>query len=598
MQKVKWIFFSYVGLVILLIAGLAVSFVKTPPRDPKTFYTFYLENVKTLDPAACDDEASANMIGNVYETLYTYAYGVEPYTLIPQLASEMPVVSDGGKTVTIKVRRGVHYYDPLKKVFPDGVGPEVKAQDFVYSWKRICNFQLGHTANYGAMFQGKVVGLDEWWDYTKNSKPGEIDWDRPVAGLAAIDDYTIQIKLIDPYPQLRYNLAHEPTSAMCRAVVEKLGDGVKGYCVGTGALALSEYLPEQHAVYTANPLYRGRPDVDSPSQVKPEDRLPRTQRVQVDYFPEDVPRWLLFRQGYFDGSSIPRDAFGQAIGGSGDLTPEMERDGVILKKYPEPATFFRGFNMLDPVVGKNKPLRQAMSMAYDRETYIRIYINGRGQPANGIISPGFETFDPHPNNPYTQFNLAAAKEKLREAEKINGGPIPEMTVAIGDTTTRGRQDGEYFAQQMAQIGLKVNYKLTTFARFLEMVDDKEVQLFSLGWIADYPDEQTFLQLYYSKNAGRGGVNQVNYSNPEYDKIYEQAVVMEPSPQRAALYRKLQAIINEDCPCIFEFHPLVYSLRYSWLHDSYPMIYGNGGKMSWSYITIDSAARADWVMRHR
>src|SRR5439155_17127291 len=166
MQKVKWIFFCYLALVALLVVGMAVSFVKTPPRDPNTFYTFYLDNVKTMDPAECDDEQSANMIGNVYETLYTYEYGTEPYKLIPQLAQDMPQVTDGGRTITIKIRRGVHYFDPAHKVFPDGVGPEVKAEDFVYSFKRICNFQLGHTANFGAIFQGKVAGIDEWWDYT------------------------------------------------------------------------------------------------------------------------------------------------------------------------------------------------------------------------------------------------------------------------------------------------------------------------------------------------------------------------------------------------------------------------------------------------
>ncbi len=441
MQKVKWIFFGYMGVVVLIVAGLAISFVKTPPRDPNTFYTFYLDNVKTMDPAECDDEQSANMIGNVYETLYTYKYGVEPYQLIPQLASDMPVVSDGGKTITIKIRHGVHFYDPEHRVFADGIGPEVKAQDFVYSWKRICNFQLGHTANYGAIFQGKIVGIDDWWTYTQNCKPGQIDWDKPVEGFQALSDDTLQIKLIDPYPQLRYNLAHEPMSVVCRAVVEKLGDGIKRYCVGTGAMAMTENLPEQRVVYTASPIYRGGPDVDAGTPLKPEERLPHSKRVQVDYFPEDVPRWLLFKQGYFDSSSIPRDAFGQAIGGSGDLTPEMEKEGITLQKYPEPATFYVGFNMLDSLVGKNKALRQAMSMALDRETYIRVYLNGRGIAADGVIPPGFETYSKTPVNPYSKFDLDAARKKVREAESFNGGPIPEMTLAIGDTSTNSRQEG-------------------------------------------------------------------------------------------------------------------------------------------------------------
>ena len=252
-----------------------------------------------------------------------------------------------------------------------------------------------------------------------------------------MSDDTLQIKLIDPYPQLRYNLAHEPMSVVCRAVVEKLGDGIKRYCVGTGAMAMTENLPEQRVVYTASPIYRGGPDVDPQHAVEAGGSLAAQQRVQVDYFPEDVPRWLLFKQGYFDSSSIPRDAFGQAIGGSGDLTPDMEKEGITLQKYPEPATFYVGFNMLDPLVGKNKALRQAMSMALDRETYIRVYLNGRGIAADGVIPPGFETYSKTPVNPYSKFDLDAARKKVREAESFNGGPIPEMTLAIGDTKHNG-----------------------------------------------------------------------------------------------------------------------------------------------------------------
>ncbi len=599
MQKVKWIFFGYLGLVVLLIAGLAVSFVKTPPRDPDTFYYFTLANLKTLDPAEIDDTESAGVVGNIFETLFNYEYGTQPYKLIPQIASEMPKVSPDGKTMTIKLRKGIHFYDPWRKVFPDGKGPEIKAQDFVYSWKRIANFQLGNTANYGAMFEGKIVGLDDWWNYTKNQPKGQIDWDRPVEGWQALDDYTIQIKLVQPYPQLEYNLAHEPTSAVCRQAVEKLGDDFKKYPIGSGPFAMKENLPEQRVVLVANPNYRGKPDIDGNTPVTPEDRLPRVKRIQLDYFAEPVPRWLLFRQGYFDVSGIPKDAFSQAIGGAnGSLTPEMEADGVTLTKSEVSETFFTYFNMLDPVVGKNKPLRQAMSMAFNRQKYIEIYLNGRGKPANGVIPPGFPTYDENHVDPYTQFNLDAARAKLRDAEKVNGGPIPELVWYIGDTSTEGRQEGEFFAQQMSQIGLKVRFEMRTWARMQEMVDGKEAQMFEFGWVADYPDEQTFLQLYYSKNAGVGGVNSCNYNNPEYDKLYEQAVVLEPSPERDVLYRKMQDIIREDCPTLLEFYPIAFGLKYPWVHGSKPMEYGNGQKMSWMYISLDSKQREEWMKRHR
>jgi ABC-type transport system substrate-binding protein len=599
MRKVKWIFFGYLAVVGLLVFLLGISLVVTPPRRADTFYTFYVANLKTLDPAEISDVESAAIVGNVFETLYNYQYGVQPYRLFPQVAAEMPQITDEGKTVTIKLRKGIRFYDPWKKVFPNGEGPEIKAQDFVYSWKRVSNFHLGNTANYGAMFEGKIVDLEEWWDYTKAQPKDAIDWDRPVKGFTALDDYTIQIKLVQPYPQLVFNLAHMPTAAVCRKAAETLKDDFKKYPIGSGPFVITDHLQEQRVVLDANPIYRGRFDVDGYTKVPDEERLPRMKRIQVDYFAEPVPRWLLFRQGLFDVSTIPRDAFNQAIGGAtGELTPEMVKDGVVLKKSEVAELFYTGFNMLDKVVGKNKPLRQAISMAYDRDAFIRIHLNGRGVPANGPIPPGFPTYDPKRVARYCQFNLAEAKKKLAEAEQINGGPIPELTYLMGGTETQARQYAEFFVSQMAQIGLKVKFELRTWARFQEMIDDKQAQIFSLGWVADYPDEQTFLQLFYSKNAGQGGVNSSNYSNPEFDKLYEEAVVMEPSPKRAELYRKMQDVVTEECPWVYEYYPLAYTLSYNWLKNYFPMEYGNGQKMSWCYIKVDTAARDLWHKQNR
>lgn len=601
MRFMKWIFFGYLALVVLLIGGLAFAFAKAPARDPDTFYTTYVANLKSLDPAEVNDVETSNIVGNIFETLYNYRYGVQPYTVYPQVASAMPNISDDHLTWTIPLRKGIRFYDPWKKVYRDGKGPEIKAKDFIFAWKRVANFGLGNTAQYSQMFEGNIEGLDEWWNYTKDCtlKHKKIDWDTPVAGWTALDDYTIQIKLTKPFPQLMYYLAYLGTAAVSRDAAETLGDDFKKYPIGSGPFAMHEHLPEQRIILEANPLYRGLPDVDGYAAVAPADKLPHMKHIQVDYFPEPVPAWLLFKQGLFDNSAIPRDAFNKAISiSTGNLTQEMQNDGIVLNKLEIPEIFYTGFNMQDPIVGRNKPLRQAMSMAYDRDTYIKIYVNGRGTVASGPIPPGFSTYDPKRVNPFTQFNLDAARAKVKEAEVINGGPIPELTLLIGGTETQMRQNAEFFVSQMAQIGVKVKFQLNTWARFQEMVDDKQAQLFGLGWSADYPDEQTFLQLFYSKNAGRGGVNSVNYSNPDYDKLYEQAIVMDPSPTRDDLYRKMQDIVIEDCPWICEFYPISYSLRYNWVKNAKAMEYGNGQRMSWMYLSVDSKARADWLKTHK
>src|SRR6266568_5044393 len=137
MRKVKWIFFIYIAIV-----GLGVSLSITPPRDPQTLYNVYLANLKSLDPAVCNDTVGSAIIANVYECLYGYEYPVKPYKLFPMLAADMPNVSKDGLTYTIHLKKGVHFQDPEKLAFPTGVGPEMKAFDVIYSWKRVANFHI------------------------------------------------------------------------------------------------------------------------------------------------------------------------------------------------------------------------------------------------------------------------------------------------------------------------------------------------------------------------------------------------------------------------------------------------------------------------
>ena len=353
MRKVKWVFFGYLAAVALLAIGIAVAFDATPPRDPGTFYAPYAATLRTLDPAEINDTEGADICSYVFEALFNYRYGkTDPYTVVPELASDLPAMSQDGLTMTIHVRPGIHYYDPERAVWPDGVGPEVTADDFVYSFKRVCDFSLA-SPNYSFVFQGRFVGGDDWYEYTR-ANAGHVDFDRPVAGFTAPDRHTLVLRFTSPYPQMVYNLVNVACSPVCRALVDHWGSQVRLHPVGTGPYIMAENLREQRIVFKANPAYRGRPDVDGTAVVPPEQRLPHVRRVQLDYFAEEMPVWLLFQQGLFDVEGIPKDAYTQAIGGGGNLTPAMADKGIVLRKYSDPAVEYIGFNMTDPVVGKEQ----------------------------------------------------------------------------------------------------------------------------------------------------------------------------------------------------------------------------------------------------
>ncbi len=222
-------------------------------------------------------------------------------------------------------------------------------------------------------------------------------------------------------------------------------------------------------------------------------------------------------------------------------------------------------------------------------------LNGRGENAIGPIPPGFPTYDEKKLNPYTQFNLEGAKAKLKEAKVIQGGEIPELTLLMPGTDTGVRQMAEFFVSNMEKIGLKMKIEYRNWARFQEMVDSKQAQVYSLGWVADYPDEQTFLQLFYGKNVGTNGINSANYQNPEFDVLYEKAMVMNPGPELNELYRKMEAIVMEDNPWLLGYYGVGFTLYYDWVDNLKISEYSHGNRMN---QVLDSSKRAARIAHMR
>jgi ABC-type transport system substrate-binding protein len=127
-----------------------------------------------------------------------------------------------------------------------------------------------------------------------------------------------------------------------------------------------------------------------------------------------------------------------------------------------------------------------------------------------------------------------------------------------------------------------------------MIDRKQEQIFSLGWIADYPDEQDFWQLFYGKNAGPGGLDGTNYSNPAFDALYEQTSTLGNSPERTRIYAAMQKMVLEDCPWIFTVYPVRYQLYHNWISNVVLSDYGHGYT---SETRVDFDARRTWLEHH-
>ena len=628
----KW--FYIISSVTVLLLGLA-PFALLKPEKPSRFdgkvvgYNIYMEKVKSLDPATCGDVTSADIQGNFYESLFCYAYLKRPLEVIPQLAEAMPEVSPDGLTYTIPLKKGVKYSrNACFGYEADGKTPKtrtVTAEDFVLSFKRIGDFHINSELSL-AFVEDKVVGLKEYRDATRAYDKGDFSryQKETLAGVTAQDEHTLQITLTQPFPQLLYVLALDVYAPIPHEVVDYYlvsrdnGQGGRESMpmrdrspeildrqavVGTGPYLLTEFDRGGTIVLERNPEFR---EEYYPSEGSPGDReaglladagkrVPFVDVRYLTFVQESNPAWMLFVTKQRDTSGVPRDVYDAVISPARELDDTWKSKGIRLLKYTDPSVYWLAFNVDDRVVGKSKSLRQALNLCFNVESYIDVLLNGRGTRSLNTIPSTFDGYEQAGPSPYARFDLALARQKVADARQElvaagviqPGQNIPTLTLDVGGVDEQQRRDAEFIQGQFRQIGIDLKIEMNDWPTLQEKVHNKQCQIYSMGWHADYPDAENFLQLYYSKNIDRG-TNNTNYSNPEFDKLYEQASVMMPSPQRTELYVKMIRMLGEDCPVLLLFEPVNFTLSYDWVYNvkPHPIGYGFG-----RYTRIDPAQRA-------
>ncbi|MBU1518212.1 MAG: hypothetical protein KKE31_00600 [Planctomycetes bacterium] len=585
---------GFIPFVLLITSGCDLS-GNQADSNTTTIYGAYTAKVRGLDPGDIGDTTSTIVASQMIECLYQYHYLKRPYELIPCLAESMPSVSSDGLTYTIKIKKGVYFADDA--CFENGKGRELATDDFVFAWKRIADIK--YLSKNWWIFDNRIVGLDEFREYTKTcKKAADVDYTRNIEGLQTPDKYTLVIKLKKPWPQIIYLLAHLPTAPMAKEAVEYYSKDIINHPVGTGPYKLKRWYRGSFIEMVKNPSFR---DKYYPAEGEASDseqgflsdagkKLPLNDRVILVLVQETPPLWFLFMQGKIDVSGIPKDNFAEAIDLSGGLTLAMKDRNIRLLTFRDPSTYWVGFNMEDEVLSKNLPLRKAISCAVDRDKYIELFTNNRSEPAYGIIPPLMKTYNPDIKKiSGISYNPQKAIKLVKEAEKIHGSKLPKLTLSMPGTDAVLRQYGDFFKQCFSQVGLEIEIDYTDWPTFQNKIKTKSVQLFSLGWIGDYPDTENFLQLFYSKNKSPGP-NNFNYSNSEFDRLYEQVCVMADSAERDALYRKAEEMMVKDCPAVFLGHGVAYILVHDWLYNTKPHAFAYGLSQ---YRRVDTAKRASY-----
>lgn len=552
--------------LLLMFAFLLASCTKTQNFDEKVLNLVAVERIKGFDPIQANDLYSSNEIARVYDGLYQYHYLKRPYELEPNLAASMPEVSKDGLTYKIQIKKGVLFHDDIG--FKDSVGREVKAQDFVYSIKRLADAHNQSTGWW--MLEGKLKGLDEWRQ--KYSKESKADYDEVIEGVQALDDYTIQFKLNAPFPQFVYALAMPFTYVVAKEIVDYYGKEFVNHPVGTGAFITQKFISSNRIVYDKNPKYRDdfyptegeAGDKDKGLLKHAGQKLPLVDKIIVNIQYESQPRWLAFEKGRADYLAIPKDNFDQVVTPDKGITDAFAKKGILLEITPDLDVTFIAFNHDNDLFKNNKKLRQAMSLAYDVSATNTLFYNNTAIPAQSLIPPGIAGHDEKFENPYAQFDLEKAKALLAEAGYPEGKGLPVIRYETVANTT-SRQMAEFFKTQMSRIGINVEINSNTWPELQKKVSTRQHMMYGMGWGADYPDAENFLSLLYGPNASPGS-NGSNYNNPEFNKIFEQAKVLQHSPERTALYDKLNKMAAEETPWIFGVHRTSFVVKHSWLEN--------------------------------
>ena len=530
---------------------------------------------------------------------------------------------------------GKNIADGRQKIadFPQAGTRELVADDYIYQLKRLAHPRL-HSPIFG-MMADKIVGLKALGeDLGKAAKTlptdGWLDLDAyPLSGVEKVDSHTWRIRLKGKYPQFLYWLAMPFFAPVPREVdrfYAQPGMAAKNltldwWPVGTGPFMLSENDPNRRMVLSRNPNFHGQ---TYPCEGEAGDReaglledcgkpLPFIEQAVFTREKEAIPYWNKFLQGYFDASGISSDSFDQAVrvnvGGDVALSDEMRDKGIRLLTSVKTSTFYMGFNMLDPVVGglssRSTKLRQAISIAIDQEEYISIFANGRGIAAQGALPPGifgyeageegidkvvYDWVDGKPKRK----SVEVAKKLMSEAGYSNGRDekTGEPLVVNLDTTSGGMGEKsrlDWLTRQFAKIDIQLVVRTTDFNRFQDKVRKGNIQLYYLGWNADYPDPENFFFL-LDGNEGKvakGGENASNYANPEFDRLFVKMKNMDNTPERLTIIRQMTGILQHDAPWVFGLHPKSYTLGHHWLKNRKPNDVGNN---ILKYQRIDAAER--------
>ena len=513
--------FLFVAGCALLIAGCGAA----KKKNRNIFHYNEHSGITSLDPAFAKAQATMWPAHQLFNTLVEVNDSLQ---IVPSLARSWDV-SDDRLTYTFHLRDDVFFHDD--PAFSNQKGRKLTAADIEYSFKRILDTK---TASPGAwIFNGKVDSEDPF---------------------RAVDDSTFRLRLLKPYNPILGILSMQYCSIVPREAVEKYGTAFRRHPVGTGPFRFVAWEEGQALVMAKNENYFEKDQAGR--------RLPYLDGIKISFYDSKATEFLMFRQKKLDFiNDIDASFKDELLTKKGTLRIEWEGK-IKLHVHPYLNIEYLGI-LVDSTnaLVKNSPLvqkkiRQAINYGFDRRKMILYLRNSLGTPAeSGFVPMGLPSFNAAEVKGY-HFDPAKSRQLLAEAGFPGGRGLPTIKLL---TIAMYSDMGDFIAKQLGDLGIPVQVETVQKALLLDLTSNSRALFFRGSWIADYPDAENYLSVFYSRNPAPP--NYTRYSNKRFDELFEKALMEENDSARYKLYQQADQQVMNDAPVI----PLWYDQAIHLVH---------------------------------
>ena len=465
--------------------------------------------ISTLDPAFARNHQIIWPTNQLFNSLLQLD---DSLNVRPDIAKSW-IVSEDALNYTFTLRNDVKFHKHIEFKTPDSTRI-VTAQDFVYSFDRLTD--------------AAVASPGSW--VLSN-----------VQHYRALNDSTFSIQLKKPFPAFLGLLSMRYCSVVPKEIVDFYGNDFRSHPIGTGPFKFKRWEEGVKLVLRRNELYYEYDEQGT--------QLPYLEAVAVTFLPDKQSEFLQFAQGNIDFlNSLDPSYKDELLTPSGRLREKYQND-VDLSVSPQLNTEYIGFFLgSDATEVQSEMLRKAVNYGFDRNKMITYLRNGIGEPAvHGFIPMGLPGFDYLPGYGY---DGALSRKLIQQYIQETGDTQPRISIG---TNSQYLDICEYIQRELEKVGLKVDIDVMPPSTLRQLKSSGELDTFRASWIADYPDAENYLSLFYSENFTPNGPNYTHFKNATYDSLYEHSLSMTDIEKRKLVYKKMDSIIIDKAPII----PLYY-----------------------------------------